>query len=41
VDWFGPDVGVPNAKVGCSSPVAFVVGIVLGLFESFGFFVVL
>jgi len=30
-----------NAEARCSSSVAFVVGIVLSLFKSFGFFVVL
>jgi len=37
----GPDVGMSNAKVCCPSSVAFVVGIVLSFFNSFGFFVVL
>jgi len=41
MNWFGPDVGMSDAKVGSSSSVAFIVGIVLGLFDSFGFFVVL
>jgi len=41
VDWFGPDVGISNAKVDCSPLVAFVVGMVLSLFKNFGFFVVL
>jgi len=41
VDWFVPDVGMSNAKADCPSSVAFVVGIVLSLFKSFGFFVVL
>jgi len=41
VDWFALDVGMSNAKAGCPSSVAFVVGIVLSLFESFCFFVVL
>jgi len=41
MDWFGPDVGMSNAKAGGSSSVAFIVGIVIGLFGSFGFFVVL
>jgi len=36
-----PDVGVSDAKVGSPSSVAFVVGIVLSLFDGFGFFVVL
>jgi len=41
MDWFGPDVGMSNAKAGSSSSVPFVVGIVFSLFDSFGFFVVL
>jgi len=41
MDWFGPDAGISNAEVGSSSSVAFVVGIVLSLFDNFGFFVVL
>jgi len=41
MDWFGPDVGISDTKVGSSSSVAFVVGIVLSLFDGFGFFVVL
>jgi len=41
MDWFGPDVRTSDAKVGCHSSVAFVVGIVLSLLESFGFFVAL
>jgi len=41
VDWFRPDVGTSNAKAGCCPSVAFIVGIVLSLFASFGFIVVL
>jgi len=41
VDWFRSDVGMPNAEAGCSPPVVFVVGMIIGLFTSFGFFVAL
>jgi len=41
MDWFRPDVGMSNAKADSSSSVVFVVGIVISLFDSFGFFVVL
>jgi len=41
MDWFRPDVGTPNTKVGGFPSVGFVVGIVISLFESFGFFIVL
>jgi len=41
MDWFRPDVETSNEKAGCSSPIAFIVGMVLSLSKSFGCFVVL
>jgi len=33
VEWFRPDVGMSNAKAGCSPPVAFFVGLAFCLFS--------
>jgi len=43
IEWTGLDQMLehPTQKVGCSSSVTFVVGIVIGFFDSFGFFGVL